>query len=90
MQTENKNFESLYLDAAMGRVDWIFFVLAMFEECKKFGHEETVILTAMKSRGPELNSIKDLIEVIYRIEENGLYESEVSYIFMDLQSFDFA
>ena len=60
----------------------------MFEECKKFGHEESVILTAMKSRGPELNNIKDLIEVIYRIEENGLYESEVSY--MDLQSFDFA
>ena len=67
-----------------------FFLLAMFEECKKFGHDETVILTAMKSRGPELNSIKDLIEVIYRIEENGLYESEVSYIIMDSQSFDFA
>ena len=50
----------------------------MFEQCKQFGHEEAIILRAMKSRGPELNNIMDLIEVIYKIEENGPYEPEVS------------
>ena len=60
--------------------------LAMFEQCKQLGHEEAIILRAMKSRGPELNNIMDLIEVIYKIEENGPYEPEVSHSNMQNRS----
>lgn len=49
----------------------------MFEECKKLGHEDAVIIRAMKSRGPKLDRIGDLIEVIYKIEENGPLDPEV-------------
>ena len=49
----------------------------MFAQCMQFGHEEAVIMRALKIIGPELNNIKDLIEVIYKIEEDGPYEPEV-------------
>ena len=58
----------------------------MFEQCKQFGHEEAIIIRAMKSRGPELNNIMDLIEVIYKIEENGPYDDEVSLSNMESRS----
>lgn len=49
----------------------------MFDECKKFEHDDAVIILAMKSRGPKLENIKDLIEVIYEIEEKGPLDPEV-------------